>query len=175
MRQLILATLLLATVPVHAATVYRCDSGGHPTFTDRPCDAGEQTEVVASNPNVTAPPSESEKDLARQHDERLKRERMERDKADAEWARQHDAQKAKEDRVRSGVVEGKIVRGMTPQQVEEVLGKPGEVSHGVKNGADQDHWTYRDGDVMQTVTFTGGQVTGYTKRHGAAHPKKKKK
>ena len=165
---------LLSPAVLASAPIYRCDAGGHLTFTDRPCS--DAAEVTLPNPNVVASPGAGERGLARQYDDRIERERRQRDQADAVWLRQHQLQVAKDDRVRSGIVEGKIVRGMTPQQVEEVLGKPGSVAHSVKKGADQEHWTYTASDgTVQTVTFTDGQVTGYSKRSKAAAAKKKKK
>jgi len=169
-----LLALLSPAAFASASNIYRCDTGGHLTFTDRPC--GDASAVTLPNPNVMDSPGAAERGLAKQHDERIERERRQRDQADAVWLRQHQLQVARDGRVRSGIVEGKIVRGMTPQQVEEVLGKPGSVSHSVKKGgADQEHWTYKDGDTVQTVTFTDGQVTGYSKRTKAAPSKKKKK
>ena len=75
---------LMLSVSAGAKPVYKCEEGGTITFTDQPCAPGAR---AAELPGliVTVPPTRSEQDLARAHDERLARERAERD---ARWLKE---------------------------------------------------------------------------------------
>jgi hypothetical protein len=79
---------LMLSVPAGAKPVYKCEEKGVITYTDRPCSPGAET---AELPDliVTTPPTRSEQDLARAHEERLARERAERDREDARWLEEH--------------------------------------------------------------------------------------
>lgn len=72
--------------------VYKCQEKGAITYTDRPCS---KTAEAATLPQivVTAPPARVQLDLAREHDARLARDLDERNRADAEWLKQHAAAK----------------------------------------------------------------------------------
>jgi hypothetical protein len=82
----VLAVLL--SVPAGAKPVYKCEEGGTITFTDQPCAPGAR---AAELPDliITAPPPRSQQDLARAYEERLARERAERDRDDAQWLKEH--------------------------------------------------------------------------------------
>ena len=75
----VLAVML--SVSAGAKPVYKCEEGGTIHFTDQPCAPGARaTELPGLI--VTVPPTRSQQDLARAYEERLARERAERD---AQW------------------------------------------------------------------------------------------
>ena len=71
-----------------AKPVYKCEEKGAITYTDRPCTPDA---VATELPGliVTTPPTAAERELARESDARLARDRAERDAADAQWLEQH--------------------------------------------------------------------------------------
>jgi len=84
----VLLSLLLQPLSAGAKPVYKCEEGGTITFTDQPCAPGAR---AAELPDliITAPPPRSQQDLARAYEERLARERAERDRDDAQWLKEH--------------------------------------------------------------------------------------
>ena len=79
---------LMLSMSAGAKPVYKCEEGGQITFTDQPCAPGAQ---AAELPGliIAVPPTPSQQDLARAHEERLAREQVERDRADAQWLKEH--------------------------------------------------------------------------------------
>lgn len=153
----VLFPLLLAG-PAGAQPVYKCVEDGKITYTDRPCAAGA---VASSLPGVivVAPPGRSERELARQAEARLERERAERDRGDAQWLKQHGERKDREARVRKAIVGHKVIKGMTMNEVRQSLGEPDHVSGGESFGSDKASWTYTDAAGTRTVNFKNGEVT----------------
>ena len=88
---------VLLSLSAGAKPVYKCEEKGVITYTDRPCTP-DAAAAVLPEPIVTTPPTRSEQDLARAHDERLARERAERDREDAKWLKEHAERKAREAR-----------------------------------------------------------------------------
>jgi hypothetical protein len=86
----VVLSLLLLPRSAGAEPVYKCEEEGVITYTDRPCSPGAEP---AELPDliVTPPPTRSEQDLARAQQERLARERAERDRDDAQWLKEHAA------------------------------------------------------------------------------------
>jgi hypothetical protein len=101
MKTAMAAFCLTLSVAAGAKPVYKCEEKGVITYTDRPCSPGA---AAAELPDVivTTPPSRSEQDLARAHEERLARERAERDAADAQWLEEHAEAKARAERKPKG-------------------------------------------------------------------------
>jgi hypothetical protein len=91
---------LMLSVPAGAKPVYKCEEKGVITYTDRPCSPGA---AAAELPDVivTTPPTRSEQDLARAHEERLARDQAERDRADAQWLKEHAEAQARAERERA--------------------------------------------------------------------------
>lgn len=87
--------LLLLSSPAGAKPVYKCEEKGVITYTDRPCTP-DAVAAELPEPVVVAPPTPSEQDLARAHEERLAREQAERDREDAKWLKEHAERKARE-------------------------------------------------------------------------------
>ena len=100
----VLAVML--SVSAGAKPVYKCEEGGTITFTDQPCASGAQAAELPS-PIITAPPTRSQQDLARAHDERLARERAERDRNDAQWLKEHAEAEAQAERQRKPKPKGR--------------------------------------------------------------------
>lgn len=149
------------------AAVYRCETGGKVQFTDRPCTAGAQPHPLT--PATVISPGE-DVDLVRAYDERLERERGERDAADGAFLKRHKAEKAEAARIRKAVIGNRIVPGMRPEHVRRVLGPPDEVSKGVSGGSATERWTYREGKSRRQVVFRDGAVS----QAGETAAKKKK-
>ena len=148
--------------PAGAKPVYKCEEGGNVTFTDQPCSP-DATAAILPGLIVTAPPSQSQRDLARSWDERKARATAERDRADADWLKQHHGRRDREQRVRKAMIEHRVVKGMTFDEVKQALGEPHGRSGGDSYGTDKETWTYADG---RTVNFKDGAVTTTSKRKG---------
>lgn len=152
----ILLSILLAS-PAAWAEVYRCEQDGKTVYTDRPCAQGAAP-YAAQKPMTVLPatPAASATELEKAHDARAARERQNRDAADAEWLRQHQAKKDKAERVRGGMVRGEAVPGMSPVQVRSAMGEPDELS----GETGHERWRYREADgTLVTVQFKNGEVS----------------
>ena len=146
-----------------AKPVYKCEEGGQITFTDQPCAPGAR---AAELPDLilTAPPARSQQDLARAHDARLARERAARARDDAEWLKQNAAAEERAARVRQAMLEHRVIRGMTFDEVKQALGEPDQVQGGDSYGTDKATWVYRRGAARRTVNFKNGEVTSTSAR-----------
>lgn len=146
-----IATLcLLAALPA-AAAVYRCEVGGRPVYTDRPCAAGEAPHAL---PQISTLPAAGEADLAKEHDARVERGRKAREKDDAAWLKSYEAAKNRDARMDAVIADGKVLKDMNADQVRRALGSPDEV----ERRAGGEEWVYRDGRSRQTVVIENGQV-----------------
>lgn len=175
----LLSLILLAAAGVARAEVFRCEHEGRKTFTDTPCDAEAQPIEVAEPLSMQAIPGS---DLATRYDERRARERRERIGADSRWLEQYDRAKADQERVRKALVEGRVVAGMSQQQVRQIWGEPSDVQLHIDQDASRERWVYRSprgkGQGTRTVNFTDGRVaaaTGKSGARGAGHDSKTRK
>lgn len=164
--------LLLICLPA-SADVYRCQRGnGTATYTDKPCHKGDKpADLPDINVVKTPRPKTGDKALARQWDERLEREKKARDKADAAWVKEYDDKQTKEERVRSGRLNRKVVAGMTPEQVREVLGEPDSIltQEGRENII---VWSYKPRQGPQhTISFRAGEVNSVSSRSSKSKKK----
>lgn len=153
-------SVLLALLPVLATaqTVYKCTEDGKITYTDRPCSP---TAKAAELPMavVAARPSAREQALARQHDQRLAREEGERDRGDAAWLQEYARAQDREARVRKAIVEHRVIKGMTAEEVNQSLGTPDQVASSESFGSDKETWTYTVDGKTRTINFKDRQVT----------------
>ena len=154
---------LLQPVSAGAKPVYKCEEGGQITFTDQPCASGAQAAELPAL-IVTTPPTRSEQDLARAHQQRLDRARAERERDDAQWLKEHGNRKDREARVRKAILEHRVIKGMTFGEVEQALGEPQEIQGGDSYGTAKTTWVYADGRARRSVNFKDGQVTSTTAR-----------
>lgn len=162
-----LAVLLLFASFGAQAEVYRCERSGKTVYSDKPCGDGTPAQAVRAPNRMDAPPPAQRK-LAKQYDERIERDRKARDKADAAWVREYDAQQKRRTEVRSAIEQRKAVRGMTESEVRMALGPPEHVTPGAssKNG-DTEQWLYRqDRGAKLTVTFKNGSVSAVSGAKG---------
>lgn len=144
------AMLLLVVVPAEAV-VYRCEVDGKPVYTDKPCAAGVAPHPM---PQISTVPAAGDSDLAKEHDARIERSRKARDQEDAVWLKSHEARKAEEARMNAAIVERKVLKEMTPDQVRRALGSPDQVERG--SGAEE--WVYGSGKTKRTVLIENGRV-----------------
>ena len=154
---------LVLSVPAGAMPVYKCEEKGVITYTDRPCSPGA---AAAELPDVivAVPPTRSEQDLARAHEQRLGRARAERERDDAQWLKQHGNRRDRDARVRAAILAHKVIRGMTFDEVRQALGEPQEIQGGDSYGTAKTTWVYADGGARRSVNFKDGQVTSTTAR-----------
>jgi hypothetical protein len=149
----LLAGPLSATGPV----IYKCLEGASVTYTDRPCHpqarAAELPPLV-----VTAPPGRAERELARAHQDRIARDAAERDRRDADWVKQHNGRRDREERVRRAIVEQRVIKGMTMDEVRRALGEPDQVATGESYGTAKETWTYTRHGETRTVNFKNAEV-----------------
>ena len=150
------------------AAVYRCEQGGRTVYTDTPCAAGSEP-IEERQPTTIAAGGEA--DLVSAYDERRERERDLRSTADAQWLRSHEDRKAAAERVRQGLVEGRVVAGMSAADVRHVHGAPDAIEAGA--GAGSERWVYRRGKKREVVLFENGHVKGpASSPRPAAKPRK---
>jgi len=145
------------------APVYKCEENGAITYTDRPCSDTAQAHALPA-PIVVAPPSRSELERARAHDSRLARDRAERDRADGEWLTQHANRRDREARVRKAILEHRVIKSMTMDEVRQALGEPDRIDGGDSYGTAKETWTYLADGQRRTVNFKNGEVTTTTRK-----------
>lgn len=146
--------LALLCAPAVEAEVYRCDHNGQPVYTDRPCAAGAAPATLPSINGMSPQPAAS--DLARDYDERRATESKEHREADAAWLQEHEARKAREDLIRSAMVQGRIIKGMRPEQVQRVLHSPTRIEGA---GSESERWIYESGGEQRSIGFKDGVVS----------------
>jgi hypothetical protein len=151
-------SVLLAAIAAGAQPVYKCQESGTITYTDRPCSP-EAEPAVLPGLVVTAPPGAAQRNLAQARDARIARETAERDRADAEWLKQHHNRRDREARVRQAIIEHRVIKSMTADEVKLALGEPDQVDRGESYGTDKETWTYLQDGARRTVNFKDGQVT----------------
>lgn len=144
---------VLAALPTTstAAPVYRCEIEGRVVYTDRPCGQGaapRQLPALVTLP--AAPPTE----LTMERGRREAEAREAHDRESAAWLKAHEAGKVEEARMRAAVDEGRILKGMSADQVRRALGSPDEV----ERSGPSEEWIYGSGKARQTVAFENGKV-----------------
>ena len=159
--------LVLTPALCAAQTVYKCEESGKITYTDRPCSASaratEMPQLV-----VAAPPSASQRALAKAHDERLAAGESERDRNDAVWLKEHARARDREERVHKAIVEHRVIKGMTATEVNQSLGEPDQVTSSESFGSDKETWTYVIDGQTRTINFKDKQVTTTSKHQSGA-------
>ena len=159
------ATLFLALFPLGAnAEVFRCQKDGTTVFSDKPCADDAQ----AYNPKpIQIVPSVKAPDLAKQYDQRVTKEIKVRDQANESWNKEYQEQKKQDETIRDARIDGKVVSGMSQEQVRSMLGKPQVTSHNENLGVVREGWTYKNPDGSRTlVYFKDGLVTGTSSKKG---------
>ncbi|GAC1622202.1 MAG: hypothetical protein NVS9B10_05880 [Nevskia sp.] len=159
MKGLTALLLLCGSIAGAHAAVYRCEQGGKLTYTDQPCAAGAEP---ARLPAVTSvPPDRAAAALAKQYDADAKRNADTLAKSDRDWLKKRGRDKAQEDALRSALVEHRVIKGMTREQVRQVLNTP----QGVEDeGGPKERWIYQNGRERRTIAFKGGVVSTDTTR-----------
>jgi len=154
------ATLLGCSLAGAArAAVYHCTVQGKSVYTDTPCAANA---APAQLPDLNrADPTHDPGGLVQRYDREQQRAQHARDVNDKAWLQRYHRQQARNAAIRKGLVDGEVVEGMTPDQVEQVLGVP----YGVLGSRRAPRrWTYRNGRARRSVTFHNGRVSGYSHR-----------
>lgn len=141
-----------------AEPVYKCEEKGVITYTDQPCADGARRQPLPALV-VVQPPGRAERERAREFDARLARERTERDRSDAEWLKRHGERRDREARVRKAILEHRVIKSMTRDEVKQALGEPDQVDRGDSYGTEKETWTYRQDGGRRTVNFKDGEVT----------------
>jgi hypothetical protein len=144
--------LLLACGAAQAA-VYRCTVDGRTVYSDQPCSAGAEP---AQLPPLNSAAAGARADLAKQYDTETARENEARRKARAEALDQYADRKAQDEAIRKALMEDRVVKGMTREQVERVLNLPERVEN---QGGEKETWIYRvEGRKRRTIRFVNGVV-----------------
>ena len=149
-RPLLILCLLLPLAA--SAEVYRCTVEGRTVFTDRPCAANAQP---AQLPPLQITEDFDGGDLAKQHDDRIARQKKARDDADAAFVKQHTEQREREARIRAAIIDHEAVPGMTLSQLDSALGSPDQED---RDGSSHRR-IYRRADHTVTVRLEDGRVT----------------
>ena len=160
MKPLMMFALLvsLQSVPAGAQPVFKCEEKGQVTYTDQPCSAEARRQDLPPLV-VVQPPGPAERQRAREYDARLASERAERDRADAEWLKQHRNRRDREQRVRKAILEHRVIKSMTMEEVKRALGEPDHIDTGDSYGTAKETWTYLLDVERRTVNFKDGEVT----------------
>lgn len=158
MKMLLLTMLLLAVLPASAA-VYRCEHEGKITYTDKPCASGA---APAQLPAVTSlPPDTNARALAKQYDADTARQNKSQASADTAWLKAHRQDRVQEDAIRKALIEDRVVKGMTREQVQRVLNLP---THIDDQGGPKERWLYQNGRERRTIAFKNGLVSSDSAR-----------
>lgn len=144
-----LAALLFLLLSATAqAEVYKCVAAGKTTYADRPCDAAAQPAALPPLNTIERKPGD---DLARRHDERLSRDKQARDEADAVFVKERATRIARDKMVRKAIIDHRVIKGMTPSEVESALGAADEK---LPDGG----WRYRREGQRVSIGFKDGEV-----------------
>jgi hypothetical protein len=163
LRSALCCCVLFPVVATGASPVYKCQESGAITYTDRPCSPDAQATPMPGL-IVSEPPPKSQRELARAWDQRIARERGDRDRADAEWLKQHHNRRDREARVRQAIVEHRVIKSMTADEVRQALGEPDHIDTGDSYGTAKQTWTYLDDGARRTVNFKNGEVTSTSRK-----------
>jgi hypothetical protein len=152
----VVGVLSLAS-PAAAQPVFKCEDKGTIIYTDQPCAPGAR---AAPLPDVIVvrPPSQSQRELARAHDDRLARDRADRDRGDAGWLQEHARRQDRDERVRKAIIEHRVIKGMTMDEVRQALGEPERVQAAENYGTAKETWTYLANGQARTVNFKDREV-----------------
>lgn len=157
-RVLALAAALTATT-AWADAIYRCQSGGHTSFSDVPCPTakGPPAAATAGLPPLMSmtPTTHGEQALARQFDAAASRAAVQQKVEDEQWEQQYQANKKHAEDIRKGLDHHYVVIGMTRKQVEQVLNLPSRIDD---EGNPRERWVYVEGRQKRTITFENGLV-----------------
>jgi hypothetical protein len=156
--QVFYGVFAMLTVAAGAEPVYKCEEKGVITYTDQPCAAGARQQPLPPLV-VVQPPGRLERERARDRDAQLARDRAERDRSDAEWLKRHHERRDREARVRKAIIEHRVIKSMTRDEVKQALGEPDRVAGGDSYGSAKETWTYVDESGRRTVNFKDGEVT----------------
>jgi hypothetical protein len=163
------ACALMLTATGASAEVYRCERDGRAHYQDQPCYKGDKPADL----NYVGKPRGSavEKAMAKSWDRHLEQSRKERGKSDAAWLKEHQQKTDKADSVRTALNQRRVVKGMTPDQVREVLGEPDAQS--LQEGRENiTVWSYKPDEGPQyTVSFRNGEVNSVYQRRGKTRRK----
>jgi hypothetical protein len=151
---------ILASGAAAADTIYRCQVGGHTSFSDVPCPvpkAAPQAAATSGLPPLMSmmPTTRGEQALASQFDAAASRAAVQQQVRDEEWEQQYQANKKRAADIRQGLDHHYVVVGMTKRQVERVLNLPTQVDG---EGSPRERWIYQEGKHKRTITFDNGVV-----------------
>lgn len=151
---------LMAPATVTAAEVFRCVVDGVTKFSDKPCGNGAQKIEVAPPQLMPAGPELDLLDAAKQRSEAQGKRHATDAKAEQDWLEAHEAEKARETRVRAGRIAGEVVEGMTADEVRRMHGDPLTISTASSGARARETWSYvlDDGSRLH-VTLMDGVVS----------------
>ena len=167
-RRIFALAALAAANTAAADAIYRCQKGGHVSFSDVPCPASPaaapQAAATAGLPPLMtmAPTSHGEQTLANQFDAAAQRAALQNQVENEQWERQHEADRKRAEAIRDGLDKGYVVIGMTKDQVEHVLNLPSRVED---EGSPRERWIYFEGKHKRTITFDNGLVVSDSSNH----------
>lgn len=144
--------MLTIVLPANAA-VYRCEVGGRVVFTDQPCAPAAPSADLPPLNTVNADTVDHE--AARRYDQRETAKAHAYARANDAWLEDYEARQERRKAVRKALVEGRVVRGMTPAEVQHAWGLPTR-----RNDSDhaRQRWVYVNGRARQIVEFADGVV-----------------
>lgn len=154
--------LLLLVLSSAQAEVYRCEQGGQIVYTDQPCSGNATPETLPKLHVI--PPNEVEQRLAGEYDQKRAKEKKARDKANQEWLKKHQAKKSDAERLKKARTQGKVVAGMTANQVRDLYGEPDDIKITAREDDATERWTFHLNGNIQTVDLADGRVTRHSEK-----------
>lgn len=142
---------LVCLAPLAEAAVYRCTAGGKTVFQDLPCYDGQAP--AALRPLQVLPPVKKNDG---RFDKSLETSKKAREREDAAFQQAEAAKKAQAERIRSARLTGRLVVGMSANDVQFVWGTPSQQS--------DTRWVYQNGAQVRTVNFKDGVVSGFANK-----------
>ncbi len=144
---------LLVVLPA-AGQVYRCQVDGRTVYTDRACTP--ESTPLALPPLQDVPADGVNHSAVRRFNERAAAQAQAQRQADAAWLADYEVRRQREQAVRTALVHGDVIRGMTPAEVRRAWGAPTRESGKMGKSAT---WVYVNGRARRSVSFTDGIVS----------------
>jgi len=148
------------------AQIYKCVIDGKTTFSQFQC--GESAKVVEIDNYAVETTATAEAVTSSLENNPLlleyRAKRKTRLMAQEAAAKAYEAKRAQEKYIKKAVDDGRIVMGMGPEDVKDVLGDPHEVkTTKSSNGLSQQWYYWRNKRIAHYVTFRDGKVDYYSR------------
>lgn len=165
-RSVLTITLFVVSTSANGS-VYKCTApDGSLTFSDKPCpgQTNEEVQVRDAPPNsAPAPgydPLEAQKRMAEEWDRKREAETRANLNRRSQEVSEKKARDAEAKRIRDARISDRIVRGMSADDVRNVLGRPDKVN---PSSGGREQWVYYESSGTDYVHLRNGEVTSWSR------------